>query len=298
MNCAIYDTLILGSGPAGMTAAIYLARANKLVELVDKDGYGGNISKTPFVNNIPGFIGSGDEFATNMYVSQICDYQNLNHSVRRAVLVEYKHGLFLTHFSDRTSIASKTLLFATGSTPRQINVTTNSLHYCVTCDGPFYKGKDVIVVGSANTGLTYALELSTYCNKVYLCDLTSSICGEEALKKKVKETSNIIWMPNTTIKSAINKDNLELESVELTTGEILKCDGIFAAIGFTPNTELAKSFFALDESGYIIAPETESQSIAGLYAAGDCRQGTTKQVVSACADGAEAALKIIKYLNK
>ena len=298
MNDTLYDLIIIGAGPAGMTAAIYAARANKNVVLIDKNGFGGNIAKSPKVENIPGFTEiSGVDFAANMF-NQIENLQNITHIIDEAVFVDYKYGMFkISLFDDHRIICGKSLIFATGTEHRELNIDPDNTYYCATCDGPFFKGKDVIVVGSGNSGATYALELATYCRKVYLCDITSDMCCEKIIADRVKSCNNIEWLANTTITTVEKNKNNKLTAVILTNGEKLKCSAIFGAIGLIPKTEIAKRFVKTDDRGFIISDDCTTSLVPGVFVAGDCRTNKVKQVVTACADGATAAIAAIDFLN-
>ena len=298
MNDILYDLIIIGAGPAGMTAAIYAARADKKVALIDKDGFGGNIAKSPKVENIPGFTEiSGVDFAANMF-SQIESLPNINHIIDEAIFIDYRYGIFkVSLFDSHEIICGKSIIFATGTEHRELGIDPDNTYYCATCDGPFFKGKDVVVVGSGNSGATYALDLATYCKKVYLCDVTPNMCCEKILAERIAACQNIEWHANTTIvKTEKNKSN-KLTAVVLTDGARLKCSAIFAAIGLIPKTELAKRFAKIDEKGFIISDDCKTNMVPGVFAAGDCRTNKVKQVVTACADGATAALAAIDFLN-
>lgn len=298
MNDILYDLIIIGAGPAGMTAAIYAARADKKVALIDKNGFGGNIAKSPKVENIPGFTEiSGIDFVANMF-NQIENLPNITHIIDEAVFIDYKYGMFkVSLFDDHGIICGKSLIFATGTEHRELNIDPDNTYYCATCDGPFFKGKDVVVVGSGNSGATYALDLSTYCRKVYLCDVTPDMCCEKILTERIKSCPNIEWHANTTVVKTEKNKNNKLIAVILADGIKLKCSAIFAAIGLIPKTELAKRFVEIDSKGFIISDNCKTNLVPGVFVAGDCRANKVKQVVTACADGATAAIAAIDFLN-
>lgn len=296
VNSTLYDILIIGSGPAGMTAAIYAARAGKTVALVDAE-FGGNISKSPRVENIPGFPQiTGVDFIKQLQ-EQIEQFPNIIQVFNSGLYLEYYYRMFKLSLDDRTVLCGKSVIIATGTTHKELKFDTPDIYYCATCDGPFFKKEPVIIVGSGNSGATYALDLATYCKTVYLCDLTLEMQCEKVLQDRIKETPNIVWLPNTTINSVKNGKTGRLNSVTLTTLETIKCKAIFAAIGLVPNTTFLKNFVELDPKGYIIAPDCITTKVPGVFAAGDCRQSKVKQVVTATSDGAVAALEAIKYLD-
>lgn len=292
----IYDIIIIGAGPAGMTAAIYAGRSNKTVAIFDKDGFGGNIAKSPKVENIPGFSTiSGADFATNMY-NQMMNYSSIEHFIEDVKLVDYKYGLFKV-FTESSIVVGKTVIFATGTKHRELDLKTKNIYYCVTCDGPFFKNKNVIVVGSSNTGATYALDLATYCKTVYLCDISSKMFCEKVLQDRIAKTENIHWLPKTTIKTLKQDKENNLSSVTLTNNEVFKVNAIFAAIGLIPQTDVVKNFAEKDSRGFIVSNDCKTTIVPGVFAAGDCRTSNIKQVTTACADGATAAIYAMQYLD-
>lgn len=293
----IYDVLIVGAGPAGMTAAIYAGRADKTVAIIDKDGFGGNIAKSPKVENIPGFTSiSGIDFATNMY-EQVMNQPTITHFINEVVLVNYRYGLFKLYFEDGSIVCGRSLIFAVGTKHRELNLDTPDIYYCVTCDGPMFKNKNVVVVGSGNSGSTYALELAKYCKNVYLCDVTQEMCCEATLRARVENTKNIFWLPNCTIDTVTNNKEGRLTSVTLSTTNVLKCNAIFAAIGLIPQTAIAAPFTEIDDRQYIISTDCTTKNIPGVFVAGDCRTNKVKQVVTAVSDGATAAIEAMKFLD-
>lgn len=294
----VYDLLIIGAGPAGMTAAIYAGRSNLSVALIDKEGFGGNIAKSPRVENIPGFVSiSGAEFAEQMY-NQITNLPTITHFIEEIIYINYRYGLFILTTNNKETICGKSLIFATGTDHKKLDLPTKDIYYCATCDGPFFKNKNVIVVGSGNTGVTYAIELASYCKNVYLCDITFNMCCEPVLVQQALSINNIHWLPNSTIQKVTNNKEQRLSSVTLTTGNTLKCNAIFAAIGLTPQTHLAQPFVTLTEAKYIKSIDCSTDKVPGVFVAGDCRDNQVKQVVTAVADGATAALKAIKFIKQ
>jgi len=298
MKDKIYDVGIIGAGVAGMTAAIYTARADKSVVLIDKEGFGGQIAKSPRVKNIPGFSEvSGADFAMNMF-EQFSTYPNIEHIIDNVKLLTYNHGLIYVCCENEVTYFCKTLIIATGAEHKELKLDTKDVYYCAVCDGPLFKGKPVTVCGSGNTGATYALELATYCKEVFLTDITMDMCCEPALQKQIESVANIHWLPNCTIKEVKNTTKGTLSTVTFSTGETVKCNAVFAAIGMIPKTEFAKDFTERDEKNYIIAGEDcINNKVPGIFVAGDCRTKAVRQVATAVADGATAAVGAIKYLN-
>ena len=290
-NVMLYDILIIGAGPAGMSAAIYAGRANKTVLLIDPE-FGGNIAKSPKVENIPGFSSiSGVDFAAQMY-EQATSLPTVEHVMNKAVYIEYYHRIFKVSLDDRTVVCGKSLIFATGTQHKELKLDTPDIYYCATCDGPFFKNESVIVVGSGNTGATYALELAEYCKKVYICDLTLDMQCESILQDRIHKNKKITWLPNTTITKVNNDKQGRLSSVTLSTLTNIKCKGIFAAIGLIPQTQIVNAFAKLDDKKYIV-----SSNVPGVFAAGDCTNNKVKQVVTATAEGAIAAINAIQFVE-
>lgn len=293
----IFDIGIIGAGPAGMTAALYAARANKSIALIDKDGFGGNIALSPKVCNIPGFDSiSGAEYAEKFFL-QISQYSNVEHIMNEVALLDYNHGLIKIIMKDNTFICCQSLIIASGMTHKELKLPTDNIYYCATCDGPFFKNKNVIVVGSGNTGATYALELATYCKNVAICDITSAPMCESVLAQQLKETPNITWYPKATIASVKNTKG-KLSKVILTGGKEVSAAAIFAAIGMIPNTSFVGKFANCDNGKFIKADETcIISNIPGVFVAGDVRTKTSRQVVTAESDGATAAQQAIRFLQ-
>lgn len=298
MQEKIYDILIIGSGPAGMSAAIYAGRSDMSVAIFDKEGFGGNIAKSPKVENLPGFVSiSGADFSANMY-QQMSALPTIEHFIAEIALVSYRYGLFRVNTVDNELYCGKSLIFATGTEHKTVPLNTSDIYYCATCDGPFFKNKNVIVLGSGNSGATYALELASYCKTVFMCDITLDMSCEKVLQERIKATKNIHWLPNCSINEVTNNKEGRLSSVRLTNGDSLKCNAIFAAIGLTPQTSIVGPFAKLDDRGYIITDNCVTTNIPGVFAAGDCRNSKVKQAVTAAADGAVAAIEAMKFLKE
>lgn len=280
-----------------MTAAIYAARANKKITIVDKDGYGGQIAKSPRVENYPGFAAISGADLTEKMFEQMSSYEdNINYILDEVKLIKYRHGVFIASLSDGSTVCAKSLINATGTKPRELPFETKNLHYCVTCDGPFYKGKDVIVAGSGNTGATFALDLANYCKHVYICDITPDLMCEKTLVDRIKATKSIEFLPRCSIKAVKNNENGELESVEMSTCGTLNVSAIFGAAGMLPQTSVLNGM--LEGAGKYISVDSNCKtSFPGLFAAGDCIVKTVRQVSTAVNDGTIAAISAINFLN-
>ena len=292
----MYDIIIIGAGPAGMTAAIYAARANKKVLVLEALSYGGEILNTLKIENYPVEENiSGFDFATKLY----------NQVIKLGVEVKLEKVLSINENKEvktnENTYISKSIIIATGLNNRKLNLPLEEeligkgISYCATCDGAFFKGKDVAVVGGGNTALEDALYLSDICNKVYLIHRRNEFRADSITIDKVLNKDNIIVMYDSII-TKINGSNY-LESIEV-NNELLKVDGLFIAIGKIPNLDYLNGLIETNEDGYIKSNELCHTNIDGIFVAGDIREKTLRQLVTATSDGAIAATEAIKYINK
>ena len=292
----MYDIIIIGAGPAGMTAAIYAARANKKVLVLEALNYGGEILNTLKIENYPVEENiSGFDFATKLY----------NQVIKLGVEVKLEKVLSINENKEvktnENTYMSKSIIIATGLNNRKLNLSLEEeligkgISYCATCDGAFFKGKDVAVVGGGNTALEDALYLSDICNKVYLIHRRNEFRADSITIDKVLNKDNIIVMYDSII-TKINGSNY-LESIEV-NNELLKVDGLFIAIGKIPNLDYLNGLIETNEDGYIKSNELCHTNVDGIFVAGDIREKTLRQLVTATSDGAIAATEAIKYINK
>ena len=292
----MYDIIIIGAGPAGMTAAIYAARANKKVLVLEALSYGGEILNTLKIENYPVEENiSGFDFATKLY----------NQVIKLGVEVKLEKVLSINENKEvktnENTYISKSIIIATGLNNRKLNLPLEEeligkgISYCATCDGAFFKGKDVAVVGGGNTALEDALYLSDICNKIFLIHRRNEFRADPITIDKVLNKDNIIVMYDSII-TKINGSNY-LESIEV-NNELLKVDGLFIAIGKIPNLDYLNGLIETNEDGYIKSNELCHTNIDGIFVAGDIREKTLRQLVTATSDGAIAATEAIKYINK
>ena len=292
----MYDIIIIGAGPAGMTAAIYAARANKKVLVLEALSYGGEILNTLKIENYPVEENiSGFDFATKLY----------NQVIKLGVEVKLEKVLSINENKEvktnENTYISKSIIIATGLNNRKLNLPLEEeligkgISYCATCDGAFFKGKDVAVVGGGNTALEDALYLSDICNKVFLIHRRNEFRADPITIDKALNKDNIIVMYDSII-TKINGSNY-LESIEVNS-ELLKVDGLFIAIGKIPNLDYLNGLIETNEDGYIKSNELCHTNIDGIFVAGDIREKTLRQLVTATSDGAIAATEAIKYINK
>lgn len=285
-----------------MSASLYALRDDKKVLLLEKESIGGQIATSPRVENFPTKETiSGTELADEMF-TQVMNL-GVHFELDTITEVRKEDDLFALAGTYGTYYG-KTVIIATGVKSLKLNVpgeeelSGKGVSYCATCDGPFFKGQDTAVIGDANSALQYALLLSSYCPNVTLLTLTDKLFGERMLIEKVKATSNIKILSNVQTTAFIGNNDLEkIAYKDLKTGEIkeLPVKGAFVAIGKKAQNEIFENFVDL-EKGYILTDDNMQTKTPGMYAAGDCRLKAVKQAITACNDGAIAAINAIKYL--
>lgn len=296
-----YNTVIIGSGVAGMTAAIYLKRARKSVCILENGVPGGQITLTSAVENYPGFKSiSGSDLALNIY-NQVLDL-GVDYIYKKACKVQVVNDKIKILTPD-AEITANNLIIATGRSPRKLEVKMedrligNGVSFCATCDSSLYKNKKVAVIGGGNSALEEAVYLSKICDSVTLIHRRDVFTAPEALIETVKSTKNINIITNSVVKEFKTNDNrlskiiLEDKNKNLTEIDV---DGCFEYIGQVPNTDIFKDLNILDEKGYVNVNDNYETSIPGIYAVGDCIKKDLYQVITACSDGATAANRIIK----
>ncbi len=297
----IYDIIVIGGGPAGLTAAIYARRANKSVLVMEKGTFGGQITSSPKVENIPGFRSvSGNEFAEKLMEQAI----ELGAEVECIEVLSVADGEVKTVFTDEGEYSAKSLIIATGTTHRMLGLEReedfigNGISFCAVCDGAFYAGKTVAVIGGGNSALQEAILLSQGCEKVYLVQNLDFFTGEEKLVEEMKATPNIVPITGSVVVELLGDS--ELNGIKIKTEDKvqdLAVDGMFTAIGLIPQNEIFASLVGLNSYGYVDAGEDCLTSVPGIFVAGDCRSKRIRQVATAAADGAVAALAACDYLK-
>ena len=290
----MYDIVIIGAGPAGLSAAIYGARAGKNVLMLESNMYGGQIINSSLVDNYPG-VGKTDgyNFAKELY----------NQAISVGAKIKYEKVISITEHQVNTVKASyqaKTIIIATGVKKRSLGLPNEKeligkgISYCATCDGNFYKGKSVAVVGGGNTALEEALYLSDIADKVYLIHRRDEYRGEDLMIKQVMDNKNIVKINNVTV-TKIN-GTTKIESIDLSDGTNLDIACLFIAIGQEPDNAFAKYHVNINKLGFIDSEDCTTKTDY-VFVAGDCRSKELRQLVTATSDGAIAADKAIKYIN-
>ncbi len=300
----MHDIIVIGGGPAGMTAALYALRNNKSVLILEKEAFGGQIATSPRLENYPTIESiSGSEWADRLF-EQITNL-GAEFELEDVESVEKIDNIFhvKTNYGEHEALA---VIVANGVKPRKMGLPNEDdlvgkgVSYCAVCDGPFYKGKEIYLIGDANTALQYALLLSGYCPKVHMLTLFDKLFGDQILIDRVLQTENIDIRHNLLLKKLVEKDG-ELAAIELEdtiSKEKVKFEtnNCFIAIGQVPQNEFLESLIKLNK-GFIETDEAMRTSIPGLFAAGDTRVKENKQVITACSDGATAAMSAVKYIN-
>ena len=298
------DVLIVGGGPAGLTAGIYAARSGLNTLLLERETFGGQIATSPKVENFPSIISISGEKLVSRMLEQALEF-GVSVDVENVTSVKKVEDYFEVT-TNYNIYQAKTVILATGVTHRTINAENiedylgEGISYCAVCDGPFHKGHDVAVIGDGNSAMQYAISLSQYCNKVYVCTLFDKFFGEKSVEKAMLGRSNIEIVHNCQLTRVSGDGELQKANfVNLVTKDefSLNIQGLFIAIGHVPHNDDFKNLVNLDSQGYIQSNELCETNTEGIFVAGDCRQKTFRQVSTACADGTIAALSAIKYLE-
>lgn len=299
----MYDIIIIGAGPAGLTAAIYARRASKKVLVFEAMSYGGQLMNILDIENYPGYEHiNGVELATKLYDQAI----NLGSEILFERVINIEDNVYEKKVITKNNVyTGKSIIIATGSENRKLGLPNENeligkgISYCATCDGNFYKGKDVAVFGGGKVALEDALYLSDIVKEVYLINRGSDFKDDEGMINLIKEKDNIKLIFNSRVTSLNAKDTLD--SIEITDNEgnkeILNVSGLFVDIGRIPENENFRKLIDLNDKGYIVSTENCHTNVKGIFAAGDNRLKMLRQIVTATNDGAIAAVEAIKYIN-
>lgn len=293
----MYDIIIIGAGPAGLTSALYALRANKKVLVLESKCYGGQIINASNIENYPGISNiSGFDYATNLY-NQVNDL-NLEIKYEEVIKITKEKDVITNNNTYKT----KAIIIASGLTHRNLglenenNFIGRGISYCATCDGNFYKNKTVAVVGGGNTSLTDAIYLSDIASKVYLIHRRDTFKGDNKYIEELKNKDNVEFILNSNIIKL--NGNEFLESIEIKNETITKLDidGLFIAVGQVPKNEFFKDLITVNNNGYIVSSDGVHTNIEGIYVAGDIREKNLRQLVTATSDGAISATIAIEEM--
>ena len=300
----VYDMVIIGGGPGGYSAALYAARAGLDEVVLERLSAGGQMALTHQVDNYPGFAEGIDGFTLGMQMQEGAE--------RFGAKTEYAEVKALDLLAEPKRIETsegvflgKTVVYAAGAGPRKLGlpeeekISGRGVHYCAACDGMFYRGKTVVVVGGGNSAVADALILSRLAEKVILVHRRDSLRAEKVYHKALEEADNLEFRWNSVVEELLHKDKLtgvRLKDVKRKEMSEIACDGVFVSIGRSPNTELLKDQVSLDSQGYVSAGESCRTNIPGVFAVGDVRTKALRQIVTAAADGAVAVHYAEEYL--
>lgn len=300
----MYDVVIAGGGPAGLTAGLYTSRGGFKTLVLERAFAGGQMALSHIIENYPGY-------ENPLPGAQLAHFMKLQASAAGAEIITEDVKSFELNgdvkkvITTKNSYEAKTVILAMGATPKRLDIEGEDkfagagVSYCATCDGAFFKGADVAVIGGGNTALEDALFLSKYCNKVYLIHRRDQFRGQSTLVDRVVEAENIELELDTvpvSIEGEFNVHTLNVKNVKTNTEKQIELKGIFVAVGQEPKTQLVKGMVELCDKGYIIAGENCKTEIEGVFCAGDLRRKEVRQIVTAASDGAVAAIGAEQYL--
>ena len=297
------DIIIIGGGPAGLTAATYACRAGKSVLVLEKNAFGGQITWSPKVENFPGFVSvSGTELGDRLLEQAMA--QGAEVELEEASEIRREGEGFCVHCASGMSFEGRALILATGARPRMLGVEReeelcgSGVCYCAVCDGAFYAGHPVAVCGGGNSALQDALLLSESCSKVTLIHRRGSFRGEQKLVDALAQRENVEFVMNAAVTELQGEEELSGLVVEQEgVRREIAVDGLFVAVGHQPDNGAFADFLTLDETGYADSGEDCLTETPGLFVAGDCRKKSVRQLTTAVADGAVTALAAVKYLS-
>jgi len=299
----IYDMIIIGGGPGGYTAALYAARAGLDTLVLEKLSAGGQMALTAQIDNYPGFDGI-DGFSLGEKMQQSAEQFGAQTELAEVYSLRLQGEVKEVETSEGT-FYGRTVVIATGANPRELGITGEreligrGVNYCAACDGMFFKGKTVAVVGGGNSAAADALLLSRICEKVILIHRRDTLRATKIYHDPLMKAGNVEFRWNSTVSELLHDGKLTgLKLADVTSGEIssLSCDGVFVSIGRKPASELVQGQLALDAAGYIVADESTRTSLPGVFAIGDVRTKAVRQIVTAAADGAVAVHFAEEYL--
>jgi len=299
----MYDIIVIGGGPAGLTAATYACRAGKRVLVIEKNAFGGQITWSPRVENFPGYLSvTGTELGDKL-LEQAME-QGTEVELEEVTALSPDGKAWRVSCESGVSFAAKAVILAAGAKPRMLGIDReeelvgSGVCYCAVCDGAFYAGKPVAVCGGGNSALQDALLLSESCSKVYLVHRRDTFRGEQKLVEALEKKSNVEFVLNARVQAFLGEEEITGLAVEQAgTERVLPVEGVFVAIGHQPDLGAFAAFLDRNTQGYAASDETCLTRTPGLFVAGDCRQKSVRQLTTAAADGAVAALAAVQYID-
>ena len=293
----MYDVIIIGGGPAGITAGIYCQRANLKTIIFEKETIGGQIASSPLVENFPGCKSiSGAQLATNFYEQA----DELGIPIEIEEVLEIIPGEKIKVITDFGEYESKVVILATGSKyrllglPNEVEYIGKGIAFCTSCDGAFFKDKDIAIIGGGNSAVTNAIYMSNIAKKIYLVDICDHLICEKTLEDKLRKLNNVEIIQQAGVKELLGDD--ELNGVILSNDRKLDIQGMFISIGMVAQTELVKDLVKLNKQNYVDSEDCKT-NLENIFVAGDCRSKNIRQLTTAVADGTTAAINAIKYLE-
>ena len=300
----IYDTAIIGGGPAGYSAALYAARAGLDTLVIERMGVGGQMAITDVIDNYPGFEEGVDGFSLGMKMQQSAERFGAKTEYKDVLSVDFSENIKKLNTSSGTVLA-RTIIIATGANPRQLGIDGEKeligkgIHYCAHCDGRFYKDKTVMVVGGGNTAASDVIYLSRIAKKVILVHRRDTLSATKIYHEQIAKLKNVEFHWNSTVAEFLSDSKItgvKLKNAKTNEESTVLCDGIFISIGRSPATEIFKDHVEIDNRGYIVADESTKTNVPGVFAVGDVRTKVLRQVVTAVADGAVSVHYADEYL--
>ena len=303
----MYDIVVVGGGPAGMTAALYALRNGKSVVVIEKEGFGGQITHSPKVENYPGYTSlSGNELADHM-MAQIME-QGADIEIATVCGITPCEGGWSVQTDDGTAFEGKSVIIATGvkhrmlGLPGEDELVGEGISFCAVCDGDFYTGREVIMVGGGNSALQEAILLSDKCAKVTIVQDLPFLTGEKRLHEVLAGRDNVSVIVGQKVEEILTNENGSFKGIRIVSKESgesreVLADGMFVAIGLIPENKPFEALADLNAYGYFDSGEDCATKTPGIFVAGDCRSKAIRQVTTACADGAVAALSACRYIN-
>ena len=301
----LFDTIIIGGGPAGLSAGIYAMRSRLNTVMLEKYVPGGQMVVTDFVENYPGFPTGIGGIDLGIAMEQQARGLGLDIRSTEVLSVDFSGEEKIINTSDG-EMRALTVILATGATPRKLNVpgeeryTGKGVSYCATCDGAFFRDKDIVVVGGGNTAIQDAVFLTRFASSVKIVHRRDALRATKIIQERAMKNDKIEFIWNSVLKEIDGKNTVEkvvVFNVETKEESSFPVDGVFVLIGTDPNTSFLEGHIVLDPSGYILTDEEMRTSIHGVYAAGDCRHKGLRQMVTAAADGAIAAVEAEQYIE-